>query len=82
MVNEVPQGALVINVVEGSPADSAGVLADDIIVKIDGEKTSDYENGLGDIIKKKKVDDKVSLEVWREKEEGGGETLQLSATLS
>ena len=81
LVNEVPQGALVINVVEGSPADSAGVLADDIIVKIDGEKTADYENGLADIIKKKNAEDKINLEIWRDKDEGG-ETLQLSVTLS
>ncbi|OGM19064.1 hypothetical protein A2685_02270 [Candidatus Woesebacteria bacterium RIFCSPHIGHO2_01_FULL_37_10] len=81
LVNEVPQGALVINVVEGSPADSAGVLADDIIVKIDGEKTADYENGLADIIKKKNAGDKINLEIWRDKDEGG-ETFQLSVTLS
>ena len=81
LVNEVPQGALVINVVEGSPADSAGVLAEDIIVKIDGEKTADYENGLADIIKKKNAEDKINLEIWRDKDEGG-ETFQLSVTLS
>ena len=67
--------------VEGSPADSAGVLADDIIVKIDGEKTADYENGLADIIKKKNAEDKINLEIWRDKDEGG-ETFQLSVTLS
>ena len=81
LVNEVPQGALVINVVEGSPADTAGIETGDIIVKIDGEKTADYENGLADIIKKKNAGDKINLEIWRDKDEGG-ETFQLSVTLS
>ncbi|OGM21413.1 hypothetical protein A2863_00510 [Candidatus Woesebacteria bacterium RIFCSPHIGHO2_01_FULL_38_9b] len=77
LMNEVPQGALVINVVDGSPAATAGIQPDDIIVKLDGQKLSDLENGLADAIKSKKAGDKVSLEVWRNEE-----TLNLSATLS
>ena len=88
LMNEVPQGALVINVVDGSPAANAGVKTDDIIVKLDGEKLSDHENGLADVIKTKKAGDKVNLEIWRQRSggtsgpEGDGETLNLSATLS
>ncbi|KKQ43003.1 MAG: Protease DegQ [Microgenomates group bacterium GW2011_GWC1_37_8] len=77
LMNEVPQGALVINVVDGSPAATAGIQPDDIIVKLDGQKLSDLENGLADAIKSKKAGDKVSLEVWRNEE-----TLNLSAILS
>ncbi len=76
LLNDVPQGAYVMNVIEGSPADDAGVEADDIITKIDGQAINE-ETALADIIATKKAGDSVSLEIWRD-----GETLQLSATLS
>jgi S1-C subfamily serine protease len=76
ILNKVPQGAYVMNVVSGSAADTAGVKVDDIIVKIDGQELND-QNGLADVIAKKATGDKVSLEVWRD-----GETLNLDATLS
>ena len=45
-----PQGALVINVEAGSPADKAGIEAGDIILKFDGkkiEKSSDLPRAVG-----------------------------------
>ena len=76
LLNEVPQGAYVVRVVEGSPAEKAGIETGDIITKMDGENLRE-EEGLADIISKKATGQSVSLEVWRD-----GETLQLSATLS
>ena len=76
ILNNVPQGAYVVRVVDGSPAQSAGVKADDIIVKMDGAELSD-KTTLAEIISKKKLGDKVELEIWRD-----GETLKLSVTLS
>lgn len=77
IVNEVPQGAYVQNVVEGSPAEKAGVKVDDIITKIDGETLADNEDGLAGVISKKKSGQTVQLEIWRD-----GNTQELSATLS
>lgn len=76
IMNEVPQGAYVINVVDGSPAESAGLKADDIITKIDGENLT-ADTPLADVIAQKKASQEVSLEVWR-----NSETLQLKCTLS
>lgn len=77
VLNNLPQGAYVTEVVDGSPADVAGLKADDIITKIDGQEIKDAKGGLSEIISKKKHGDRVSLEVWR-----NGKTLTLSATLS
>lgn len=76
ILNDVPQGAYVVNVVAGSPAEKAGIKSDDIVVKIDNSELND-KNTLADVIAKKKAGDTISLETWRD-----GETLNLSATLS
>lgn len=49
-------------VVAGSPADKAGLKANDIILEIDGQKL-DEKNQLQSIIGKKKVGDQVTLKV-------------------
>ena len=76
ILNNVPQGAYVVNVVEGSPAESAGIEPEDIITKMVGEELTE-ENTLADVIVKSKPGEVVSLEIWRD-----GQTLTLSATLS
>jgi len=77
ILNEVPEGAYVVNVVSGSPAEAAGIRADDIITKLDGENIKEDDGGLAEVIGKKKAGQNVSLEIWRD-----GETLELKATLS
>ncbi len=77
LLNEVPQGAYVQNVVSGSPADKSGVKTEDIIVKIDGESVADNKDGLAGIISKKKSGQAVQLEIWRD-----GNTQTISVTLS
>jgi S1-C subfamily serine protease len=76
ILNNVPQGAYVVEVISASPADKAGIKEDDIITKIDGEDVN-TEKGLAGIIAKKKSGDTVSIELWREQE-----TIKLSVTLS
>ena len=76
ILNNVPQGAYVVNVVEGSPAESAGIQPEDIITKMVGEELTE-ENTLADVIVKSEPGEVVSLEIWRD-----GQTLTLSATLS
>jgi serine protease Do len=77
ILNDVPQGAYVVNVIDGSPADSAGIEATDIITTLEGEKVADSEDGLAGLIEEKNPGQEISIEVWRD-----GETLNLRATLS
>ena len=76
VLNNVPQGAYVVNLISGSPAELAGVKVDDIITKIDGQELTD-KNTLADVISKKQVGDIITLEVWR-----SGQTKTLQVTLS
>lgn len=66
IVNEVPQGAYLENVVEDSSADAAGLKDGDIIVKFDGKNIKDVEGGLALLISQKKAGDKVEVEYWRD----------------
>lgn len=60
---EVLYGALVNQVVSGSPAATAGIKVKDVILSIDGETLE--SKAFSQIIQSKKVGDKVKLEVWR-----------------
>lgn len=77
LLNEVPQGAYVTRVVPESAASLAGILDGDIIIKVNGESVSEAEDGLGSLISKYKVGDRVSIEIWRD-----GEYRTLEAILS
>jgi len=77
ILNDIPQGAYVMNVVSGSPAEKAGIKQDDIIVKIDGESVKDDKNGLAGILSKKTAGQEVEIEMWRD-----GSTSKLKVTLS
>jgi serine protease Do len=75
VLNNVPEGAYIVSVVSGSPADKAGLQVDDIITKFDSQ-TLNENNTLANAIKNKKPGDKVSLEVYR-----NGSTITISVTL-
>src|SRR5262245_13160843 len=57
----------VVKITEGSPAEKAGLKPDDVIVKFDGKAVKSFDD-LRDYISKKKVGDKVAVEVLRDKE--------------
>lgn len=76
LLNQVPQGAYVSNVLAGSAAEKAGIQVGDIIFKVDGQSLND-KNVLGDIISKKKVGDTLSLDIWRD-----GNQMTLKVTLA
>lgn len=79
ILNEIPQGAYIIEVVPGSGADKAGIVAGDIITKIDG-KSVDTQNFISEFVRSKKPGDKISIEVW--KDNGAqGETKTIQAVL-
>lgn len=68
VLNEIPEGAYIMTVVEGSPAGKAGVHAEDIITKINGDKLT-TNNDLAKVIGKKKAGDVVTLVIWRDSKE-------------
>ncbi|NCF75160.1 MAG: PDZ domain-containing protein [Xanthomonadaceae bacterium] len=76
--NKLPYdyGALIIRgdtkedlaVVPGSPADKAGIVENDIILKVDGKKVT-LRNQLVDLISKYKPGDKITLKVYHKGKE-------------
>ncbi|MFW5704126.1 MAG: S1C family serine protease [Patescibacteria group bacterium] len=77
VLNDIVQGAYIIEVIEGSPAEDAGLEAEDIIMTFDGNRIEgDDTTGLAEIILEKNIGDTVPMTVWRD-----GEVLDLSITL-
>lgn len=68
ILNEVPQGAYIQEVVEGSSADKAVITAGDIITKIDGQNV-DSETKISEVIANKKIGDNLILTVWNDGKE-------------
>lgn len=68
LLNEVPQGAYIQDVVDGSPADKAGIRPGDIITKIDG-KSIDSESSIPETIAAKNIGDNISMVVWNDGKE-------------
>lgn len=67
LLNEVPAGAYVKEVVADSPAEKAGIKVGDIVVEFDGKKLADVKNvSLANYINKKKIGDTVTVKVWRD----------------
>lgn len=69
IMNDVPEGAYVTEVVSDSPAKIAGVQPRDIITIIDNQRVTNDDGGLAKIIAGKKVGDKVEITIWRSGEE-------------
>jgi S1-C subfamily serine protease len=72
----VTEGALIVNVLSGSPAAEVGLQVDDIITAVDG-KPIDANTTLQDLIRSAEPGATVTLDVLR-----GDETLQLEVTLA
>ncbi len=68
----LPSGASIQGVVEGSPAETAGLKKNDIVTHINGEKI-DGASDLKSIVSASKPGDELKLEIWRR-----GETLELT----
>ena len=69
LLNDVPQGAYLVEVVSGSPADKARLIKGDIITKIDGTKIVGQDGEVAKVIGKKKVGDTISVSYFRDGEE-------------
>lgn len=75
ILNEVPQGAFIQEVLEGGPAEKSGVKEGDIITKING-KAVDNEDKIAEAVASSSIGSRMELEIWRD-----GKTLQLTANL-
>ena len=75
VMNDLPQGAYVQEVVQGSAADQAGVQQGDIITKIDGQQINETDQ-ISTIIAKKKIGDTLTISLNR-----NGDTKDVSTTL-
>lgn len=60
-----PEGAYIVEVVDGSPAASAGIEQGDIITKMGDQKVTEQDGGLALIINKLKIGQKVQVELDR-----------------
>jgi len=68
ILNDVVEGAYVTEVLEGSPAQKAGLETEDIITEFDGNKVKgDDDQTLAKMILQKKVGDTVQVKYWRNK---------------
>lgn len=75
VLNEIPPGAYIQNVIDSSPAEKGGVEQGDIITKINGQSI-DAEKKVSDIISKNNISAKLEITVWR-----NGKELKLKVTL-
>ncbi|OGH19376.1 MAG: hypothetical protein A3F31_03225 [Candidatus Levybacteria bacterium RIFCSPHIGHO2_12_FULL_38_12] len=82
VLNNLPEGAYVQRVVEGSPADKAGIKKGDIITKIDGKRISGKDSDLGAVISKQKAGNSISITVWRSEGKDQGKEVELKAALT
>lgn len=69
LLNEIPQGAYVVEIIVDSPAEKAGIKAGDIIIKFDDQAVRKEDGGLAKLISTKKIGDKIELTIWRDGEE-------------
>ncbi len=66
VLNNLIEGAYVVEVIENSPAAKAGVQEEDVILEIDGKKIQGNDDqGFAKMILDKKVGAKVKLKIWR-----------------
>ncbi len=77
VLNDLVQGAYVLEVIESSPADTAGIQEEDIIMEFDGKKVEGGDDqGLAKLILEKTIGDTIAVRLWR-----NGEVLSLNLTL-
>lgn len=68
ILNEVPQGAYIQEVLEGSPARKVGIKEGDIITKIDGKVVAE-ESEVSGAIANKNIGEKITLNLWNDGQE-------------
>lgn len=75
LMNDVPEGAYIVSVVEGSSAADAGIKEGDIITELAGKAIKDTKGGLAEIINSLKVGETYDVKLYRD---GKDETLRMT----
>lgn len=75
ILNEVPQGAYIQEVILDGPADKAGVKEGDIVTKINGQNV-DSESKISETISSSSIGSRLELTIWRNEKE-----VKVTATL-
>ncbi len=77
IANDLVEGAYVIEVLENSPAQKAGIQEEDVITEFNGKKVKgDDDQELAKQILTKKIGESISLKIWR-----NGETIEKQLNL-
>ena len=79
-LNNIPTGAMVISVEKTSDAYQQGLIAGDIIIRIDGKDITAYED-LSNQISSHQPGDSVTLEVYRTGQNNTSQTIQITVQL-
>ncbi|MGI6278545.1 MAG: S1C family serine protease [Patescibacteria group bacterium] len=66
ILNEIPEGAYIIEVVTNSSAAEAGLKPGDIITEIENKKIEESGQSVAEIINQKKVGDTITIKIWRD----------------
>ncbi len=67
LLNDVVEGALVVEIIQNSPAEKSGIEPGDIIIEFDGKRLkADKQETLAKLVLKKQVGDRVKLKIWRD----------------
>jgi serine protease Do len=69
ILNEVPEGAYIREVVQGSPAEKAGIQEGDIIIKIQETRLTGDNAELSKLLQQKKAGEQVTVRIWRDGKE-------------
>ena len=68
-LNKISEGAYITQVIDNSPAYKFGLSEEDIIIEVNGKKIGGSdEQTLVELIRQKKLGERVSLKIWRNKE--------------
>ena len=68
LLNEVPAGAYIQSIIDGSPAQKGGLKIGDIITEIDGKKIIEMkETSIAGIVNQKKIGDTLKIKYYRDK---------------
>ncbi len=77
LTNEVPEGARIIEVVKGSPAEKADIQAEDIITDFEGVRIKEEDDKtIQQKLATHKIGDRIMVKIWRE-----GKTLDKTIVL-
>lgn len=69
LLNEVPEGAYIVDVVSDSPAEKAKLKKGDIITKINNQRIAGTDGEVAKIIGTKKVGETITVTYWRDGKE-------------